>query len=143
MTMTEFTNPTGSKSRGVHKLGRALEWRDLQRDRVCAPHEAILRRGADRALRAADPRHLRRARGILKLTRSGAAGGLSWRSPAHARCRYSRSRSSLRPSLSLSRPSPIPSPHWASTSSTATFSVRVKVTLVLAFADTAIVSSAG
>jgi len=24
----------------VHKLGRALEWSDLQRDRICAPHEA-------------------------------------------------------------------------------------------------------
>src|SRR6266568_476123 len=24
--------------RGVHKLDHALEWRDLQRDRICAPH---------------------------------------------------------------------------------------------------------
>jgi hypothetical protein len=25
-------------TRGVHKLGRTLEWRNLQRDRICAPH---------------------------------------------------------------------------------------------------------
>ena len=84
---------------GVHKLDRALEWSDLQRDRICAPHG--LRAPSEQRVRAHEERQP--ARPAQQPTRrsqkhrsdSCSCGRASWRRRTASSCRSTTISSSL------------------------------------------------
>jgi hypothetical protein len=134
-----FVSPLPCRQRPA--LSGRLEWKE--RGNEIAP---LGERVSRLALRLLEAMRMHRSSG----RRMGSEGRdlARVRTAARGLSAYSRSRSSVSASLSLNRPAPISPPpgsfiHCASTSITTTFCVSVKVTLVLAFADTAIVSSAG